>query len=145
MYHQIIIVGNVGKDAEMRYTPNGAAVTAFSVATNNKYTNANGEQISETIWWRITAWNKQAEICNQYVKKGMKILIEGHMVFDKTTGGPKIWTKQDGTPGSSFEINPRTIKFLSSKQDNGGTGMDQSAPEAGMDQSIPVSEEDIPF
>src|SRR6185369_14782291 len=75
MFHTIIIVGNVGKDPEMRYTPSGQAVTSFSVATNRQYTTGSGEQVKETIWFRVTTWGKQAEVCNQYVKKGSKVLV----------------------------------------------------------------------
>jgi primosomal replication protein N len=95
MYHTLIIVGNVGKDPEMRYTPSGQAVTSFSVATNRQYTTGNGEQVKETIWFRVTTWGKQAEVCNQYVKKGMKVLVEGRLTPDKATGGPRVWTKND--------------------------------------------------
>ena len=103
MFHTIIIVGNVGKDPEMRYTPSGQAVTSFSVATNRQYTTGSGEQVKETIWFRITTWGKQAEICNQYLKKGSKVLIEGRLTPDKNTGGPRIWNKQDGSTGASFD------------------------------------------
>ena len=111
MYHTIIVVGNVGKDPEMRYTPSGQAVTSFSVATNRQYTGNNGEQVKETIWFRISTWGKTAEVCNQYVKRGSKVLVEGRLTPDKTTGGPRIWTKQDGTAGASFE-NCRLYLFL---------------------------------
>ena len=77
MYHTIIIVGNLGKDPEMRYTPSGQAVTSFPVATNRQYTTGSGEQVKETIWFRISTWGKTAETCNQYLKKGSKVLIEG--------------------------------------------------------------------
>ena len=70
MWHTIIIVGNLGRDPEMRYTPSGQPVTSFTVATNRKYNNSAGQQVNETIWFRVSAWGKQAEICNQYVKKG---------------------------------------------------------------------------
>lgn len=93
MFHTIIIVGNVGKDPEMRYTPSGQAVTSFSVATNRQYTGNNGEQVKETIWFRVSTWGKTAEVCNQYVKKGSKVLVEGRLTPDKNTGGPRIWTK----------------------------------------------------
>ena len=109
MYHTLIIVGNVGKDPEMRFTPSGQAVTSFSVATNRQYTTGNGEQVKETVWFRVTTWGKQAEICNQYVKKGMKVLVEGRLTPDKATGGPRIWTKQDGSAGSSFEVTAGTV------------------------------------
>ena len=73
MYHSLTIVGNVGREPEMRYTPSGQAVTSFSVATERKYTSGNGEQVKETIWFRVSTWGKQAEICKQYVKKGSKV------------------------------------------------------------------------
>ena len=102
MYHTLILVGNVGRDPEMRYTPSGQAVTSFSVATSHKYTANSGEQVKETVWFRVTTWGKQAETCNQYVKKGSKVLVEGRLTADNATGGPKIWKAQDGTPRASF-------------------------------------------
>lgn len=121
MYHQLIIVGNVGKAPEMRYTPSGQAVTSFSVATNRQYTTSNGEQVKETIWFHVATWGKLAEVCNQYVKKGGKVLIEGRLTPDKNTGGPRTWTKQDGTTGTAFEVNASTVRFLGNN-DRHGTG-----------------------
>ena len=114
MYHTIIIVGNVGQDAEMRYTPSGAAVASFSVATNREYTSSNGEKVKETVWFRISAWGKQAEVCNQYVKKGMKVLVEGRLNADPKTGGPRIWGDNDN-PRASFEVTAGTVRFLSNR------------------------------
>jgi single-strand DNA-binding protein len=141
MYHTIIIVGNLGKDPEMRYTPSGQAVTSFSVATNRKYTSSNGEQVSETIWFRVSAWGKTAEICNQYLKKGSKVLVEGRLTPDKTTGGPRIWQKQDGTSGASFEVTAGTVRFLSSRGEGDSGG---GVPADAGDFSGPA-EDDIPF
>ena len=140
MYHTIIIVGNVGKDPEMRYTPSGQAVTSFSVATNRQYATGNGEQVKETIWFRVTTWGKQAEVCNQYVRKGSKVLIEGRLTPDKATGGPRIWTKQDGSAGASFEVTAGTVRFLSSRGE-GGEGPMMGSMEGA---EIPA-EDDIPF
>jgi len=112
MYHTIIIVGNVGKDAEMRYTPSGAAVASFSVATNRQYTSSNGEQVKETVWFRVSAWGKQAEVCNTYVKKGMKVLVEGRLTSDKDTGGPRVY---GDPPKASYEVSAGTVRFLSSR------------------------------
>ncbi len=141
MYHTLIIVGNVGKDPEMRYTPSGQAVTSFSVATNRQYTTGNGEQVKETIWFRVTTWGKQAEVCNQYVKKGMKVLVEGRLTPDKNTGGPRIWTKQDGSAGASFEVTAGTVRFLSNRGEGGG-----DAPTSGsMEHAEMPAEDDIPF
>lgn len=141
MYHTLIIVGNLGKDPEMRYTPSGQAVTSFPVASNRKYTSSNGEQVNETIWFRISAWGKQAEICNQYLKKGSKVLVEGRLTPDKNTGGPRIWQKQDGTSGASFEVNAQTVRFLSTRAEADAGG---GASDAGEMATAPA-EDDIPF
>jgi single-strand DNA-binding protein len=141
MYHTLIIVGNVGKDPEMRYTSSGQAVTSFSVATNRQYTGSNGEQVKETIWFRVSTWGKTAEVCNQYVKKGSKVLVEGRLAPDKATGSPKIWTKQDGTSGASYDVTANTVRFLSSRQEgDGGT----SGPVDAGDMTAPA-EDNIPF
>lgn len=141
MYHTLIIVGNLGKDPEMRYTPSGQAVTSFSVATSRQYTSGNGEQVKETIWFRVSTWGKTAEVCNQYLKKGSKVLIEGRLTPDKTTGGPRIFTRQDGTAGTSFEVTAATVRFLSSRGEN------ESGPVSGggMEMAELPPEDDIPF
>jgi len=118
MYHTIIIVGNVGRDPEMRYTPSGQAVTNFSVAANRQYTSSDGQPVKETIWFRISTWGKTAENCNQFLRKGSKVLIEGRLIPDSSTGGPRLWTRQDGTTASNFEINAITVKFLSSRAED---------------------------
>jgi single-strand DNA-binding protein len=143
MFQTIILAGNLGRDPEMRYTPSGQAVTSFSVATNRQYTNNNGETVKETIWFRISAWGKQAETCNQYLKKGSKVLVEGRLTADAATGGPRIWTGQDGSPRASFEVSSQTVRFLSSRSEaEGGLG---SAPTADEGMAPAVDEGDIPF
>lgn len=139
MYHTIIIVGNLGRDPEMRFTPSGQAVTNFSVATNRQYNGADGQLVKETIWFRVSTWGKQAETCNQYLKKGSKVLIEGRLVPDKETGGPRIWTKQDGSAGASFEVSASTIRFLSSRGEDEGGSVPGEAPAHADDAG------DIPF
>jgi len=142
MYHTIIIVGNLGKDPEMRYTPSGQAVTNFNVATSRQYTDSNGQTVKETIWFRISAWGKQAETCNQYLKKGSKVLVEGRLVPDQKTGGPRIWQGQNG-PGASFEISANTVRFLSSRGENEGGGYQGAGGDTG---AYPEPEgTDIPF
>lgn len=141
-YQKIIITGNLGRDPEMRYTPSGQAVTSFSVAVNESYTNANGERIKKTIWFRVTAWGKQAEICNQYLKKGQQVLVDGRMSADPNTGGPKVWTKQDGSSGSSFEVTASTVRFLSTRGENDG-GAPMSG--GGMEMAELPPEDEIPF
>jgi len=140
-YQKIIITGNLGRDPEMRYTPSGQAVTSFSIAVNESYTNANGEKIKKTIWFRITAWGKQAEICNQYLKKGQQVLVDGRMSADPATGGPKVWTKQDGSTGSSFEVTASTVRFLSSRNE----GNEAPMHGGGMEMAEMPPEDDIPF
>lgn len=135
MYHTIIIVGNLGRDPEMRYTPSGQAVTNFSVATSRQYTGSDGNQVKETIWFRISAWGKQAETCNQYLRKGSKVLVEGRLVPDLGTGGPRVFTRQDGTTGSSFEVSANTVRFLSSRGEVEGEAT--TAETSGEEDNIP--------
>ncbi len=137
MYHTIIIVGNLGKDPEMRYTPSGQAVTSFSVATSRSYTNSSGQPVKETVWFRVSAWGKQAETCNQYLRKGNKVLVEGRLTADGN-GGPRIWTAQDGTPRASFEVSASTVRFLTSRNE-AGSGDEMS------DSSSAMAEDEIPF
>ena len=145
MYQTIIIVGNVGRDPEMRYTPSGTAVTSFSVATNRQYTNNNGETIKETIWFRVSAWGKTGETCNQYLKKGSKVLVEGRLTADPGTGGPRIWQAQDGTSRASFEVSAQTVRFLSSRGETEGGGMGGGAPATDEGMAPAGDEGDIPF
>src|SRR5512146_1593065 len=140
MYHTIIIVGNLGKEPEMRYTPSGQAVTSFSVASSRQYTGSNGQPVKETIWFRVSAWGKQAETCNKYLKKGSKVLIEGRLTPDASTGGPRIWNRQDGTPAASYEISAATVRFLSSRGENEGgfQSFEEQTPQGvNDDSSIP--------
>jgi len=140
MYHKVIIVGNLGRDPEMRYTPDGAPVTTFSVATNRKWNNPDGSQGEETIWFRVTCWRRQAEIANQYLKKGSKVLVEGRLQPDKETGGPRVWTGQDGKPRASFELTAENLRLLSGS--NGGA----ESGHAGNEDAGAIPDEDsIPF
>ena len=143
MYHTLILVGNVGRDPEMRYTPSGQPVTSFSVATNRQYTANSGETVKETIWFRVTTWGKTAEVCNQYVKKGSKVLVEGRLTPDANTGGPRVWTAQDGAPRASFEVTASTVRFLSSRGE--GDSSSAGGGEMGGGSFVGAPEEDIPF
>jgi single-strand DNA-binding protein len=140
MFHTLIIVGNVGRDPEMRYTPSGQAVTSFSVASNRKYTSSNGEQVNETIWFRVSAWGKQAEVCNQYLKKGSRVLIEGRLTPDRATGGPRLWQKQDGTSAASFEVTAQTVRFLTTRAESESSMAGDSG-----DMATAPAEDDSPF
>ena len=133
-FHTIIIVGNLGRDPEMRYAPNGNAVTSMNVASNRQYTDSSGQRVKETIWFRVSVWGKQAESCNTYLQKGSSVLIEGRLTPDKETGGPRTYTRQDGSPGASFDVSAATVRFLTTR--NTDTNVD-----SGPDNDA----EDIPF
>jgi len=129
MYHTIVIVGNVGRDPEMRYTPSGSAVTSFSVAVSDGF----GER-KKTIWFRVSAWEKLAETCNNYLKKGSKVLIEGRLNATDT-GNPRTYNRQDGTTTASFEVTANVVRFLSSRAES-----DESEDMGGIDDGS-----EIPF
>ena len=141
MYQKIIIVGNLGRDPGMRYMSDGTSVTNFSVASSRRWTGQDGQQHDETTWFRIEVWRRQAETVNQYLTKGSKVLVEGRIKPDPNTGGPRLWTRQDGTIGANFEVVADTVRFLSSRADDGGYsggGEEYSGAPA-------QEEDDIPF
>jgi single-strand DNA-binding protein len=138
-YHKIIIVGNVGRDPEMRFTPQGDPVTSFNVATNRQYQNKNGERMVETLWFRVSAWGKQAEVCRQYIHKGSKVLVEGRLTGDEN-GGPRVFAKKDGTAAASFELHAETVRFLSSRE-----GAQGERPMENPDYGAAATDDDIPF
>ena len=127
-YQHTTIVGRLGRDPEMRYTPNGQAVTSFSVATDRQYTDANGQKVKETTWFRVSVWGKQAEPCNQYLKQGSVVLVDGRLTPDPKTGGPRVWKKQDGSEGASFEISATAVRFLDGKRDDAAQDDGDSVP-----------------
>lgn len=136
-YQTIILVGNLGRDPEMRYTPSGQPVTSFSVATSRSYSNPSGEKVDETTWFRVTVWGKQAEPCSQYLHKGSKVLVEGRLTPDPQSGGPKLFQRKDGTWGAAFDVNASTVRFLSSRGEGTGEPM--------MEGGAGDSGDDIPF
>ena len=141
MYQQIIIVGNLGRDPEMRYTPSGTPVTSLNVATNRKYTGSDGQAVKETTWFRVSVFGKSAETCAQYLKKGSAVLVEGRLTPDKQSGGPRVYQRPDGTTGATYEVFANTVRFLSSRSETSGS----VAPISG-DEEMPVGAEDeIPF
>lgn len=139
MYQKITIVGNLGRDPEMRFLPSGKAVTNMSVATNRTYKDSSGQKVDETTWFKVSVWGSQAEAVNQYLKQGSKVLVEGRLKPDPETGGPSIFSRGDGSPGASFEITAQNVLFLSSKTEDAGQAM------AADVYSEPVDEDDIPF
>ncbi len=137
----------------MRYTPSGQAVTNLNIATNRQYTSNSGERVKETTWFRVSVWGKQAEACNQYLRKGSMVLVEGRLTQDPATGGPRVWTAQDGSPRASFEVNAQTVRFISSRQSDqmgSGGGNYNSGGGGGnysnmSDDMMPPPDDDIPF
>lgn len=142
MFQKIIIVGNLGRDPEMRYMPDGTAVTNFSVATSNRWTGKDGQPHDETTWFRVEVWRRQAETANQYLTKGSKVLVEGRIKPDPATGGPRLWTRQDGTMSANFEVVADTVRFLSGRGEDGGghASGGEEGSYAGAHE-----EDDIPF
>ncbi len=158
--NKVILVGRLGRDPETRYTGSGQAVANFSVATDESYKDRNGERQKRTEWHRITAWGKLAEICQQYLKKGTMVYIEGRIQS-------REWQDKEGQKRTSFDIVANTMKMLSSRGDaaaaagaggmgggasRGGDDFDQSAPPeesygggGGQASGPEISDEDIPF
>ena len=139
MYQKIIIAGNLGGDPEMRYTPTGQAVTNFSVAANRRYTASDGQKIDETTWFRVAAWGRQAETCNQYLRRGSRVLVEGRLNPDRQSGGPRLYQRQDGTWGASYEIVAQSVQFLSTR------GEDEALYPDGDTGDLAPEGDDIPF
>jgi single-strand DNA-binding protein len=124
----------------MRFLPSGQGVCNFNVATNRQYTTSDGQQVKETTWFRISTWGRTAEVCNQYLKRGSKVLIEGRLNPDPETGSPRTWTRQDGTTGASFEVTASQVRFLSAR---GETESYQQSGEFGAPPD--AGDDDIPF
>jgi single-strand DNA-binding protein len=131
MYQKTIVVGHLGRDPEMRYTPTGVPVTSFSMATTRKWTNANGEPQEKTTWFRVTCWRKLAESAAQYLKKGQAVLVEGEI-------DASAWTDKEGNPRASLELNALNWRFVGSRGDGGEAGGGGPGEEL-------VGEDDIPF
>ena len=143
--NKILVIGNVGSDPEMRYTPNGTAVTSFSLATNRVYTNASGERKEETEWFTVNAWGREAENSNQYVTKGMKIYAEGRLKTD-------TWTGNDGQARFRLQINADRILFLDRSGETSQPKPNESFQDAGSNNQSNTSEskpsddiEDLPW
>jgi single-strand DNA-binding protein len=145
MYQKLVIIGNLGKDPDMRYLPDGRPVTRLNVATNNTYKDANGQQVKETTWFQVSVFGKQAEACAQYLQKGKSVLVEGRLRPDKTTGGPRLYDKQDGSKGASFEVTALTVRFLGGGQRGEGGGAPAVADEDLAAMPDTAGDEEIPF
>ena len=125
--NKIIVIGNLGRDPEMRYTPNGQSVTSFSVASNRKYTTSTGERQEETEWFNVSAWGKLGETCSQYLTKGSQVYVEGRL-------SSRTYQTQGGETRHVNEINLTDVQFLGGSKDREPVG-------AGAGDT----EDDLPF
>ena len=126
--NKVILVGWLGADPEVRYTPNGQPVATFRIATSERWTDKNGERQERTEWHRIVAFGKLAEICGEHLKKGRQVYVEGRLQT-------RSYEDRDGIKRYVTEIAAQDVVFLGSKTSSSGKGQDDSPPE----------EEDLPF
>ena len=138
-FNKIILVGNLGRDPELRYTPQGNPVCSFSMATNERRKDKTGEFQDQTTWFRVTLWGRQAETASQYLTKGRPVYIEGRLRVEE-------WTDRDGKPRQTLEVTATDMQFI-----GGGGRFDDAGP---SERSAPASEppaehgdtdDDVPF
>jgi single-strand DNA-binding protein len=135
MYNKIMVIGNLGRDPEMRYTPQGTPVTTFSIATNRVSTDAAGERREETEWFTVIAWRQLAELCNQYLSKGRRAFVEGRL-------RSRTWEGNDGRPHFVNEIIADQVRFL----DRAERGVEPGAAgEADRAELAPTEVDELPF
>jgi single-strand DNA-binding protein len=153
MFQRVTLIGRVGQEPQMRYTPDGTPVTSFSVATSTKIgkernpecpdgwkESFNGKYWELTTWWRITAWRQLAETVNQFVNKGMVVFVEGEVRGEAVNGSqnPRVWTGNDGIARASFELTARNIQFLSRREEEaGGPPVGEAPPEGFEEEALP--------
>ena len=145
-FNKIVIVGYLGRDPEIRYTPQGLAVCNFSIATTERRKEPRtGEAQDITTWFKVTLWGKQAEVANQYLVKGKQVYIEGRLRQEE-------YTDRDGVRRTSLVVNATDIQFLTPKGDEGGSGFQshpaqdhKAAGHNDNDDITPPSDSDIPF
>lgn len=146
-YHKTVILGNLGRDPEMRYLPNGDAVANFSVAVTEKFKGKDGEAKESTTWYRINAFGKLAEICGQYLKKGASVLIDGKMQMRK-------YQDKDGIERESWELRADSMQMLGGKseQSSGDSASTHAQPRTNSSQkqtkhlpSMDDLDDSIPF
>lgn len=141
--NRVILVGNLGKDPEIRNLEGGAKVASFSLATTEKYTNKNGEKVDQTEWHNVQVWGKLADIVEQWMKKGQMVYIEGRL-------RTRSWEDKDKIKRYSTEILADNIKMLGGKRDEqGNSGFTpsekSSSPVIKEEISIPAPDDDLPF
>ena len=147
MFSKLTLIGNLGQDPDLRYTPAGDAVVNFSLATNRTWKDNDGTQHKETTWFRCSAWRKLAEVINQYLAKGRLVYVEGRLIPEKESGGPRIYTRKDGTSGAGFELLVENIKFLGGRPDDSTNGESESEPagDEGVKAPAPLNDDSLPF
>ncbi len=147
MYQQITLIGNLGRDPELRYSASGVAFTNFSVATSRSWTGQDGQRQEKTVWFRVSVWDRQAEACNQYLTKGQRVLVVGEMEE------PYVFTDQEGNSRASLQVRARNVQFLNSRAERESMGVGggqyggqsgQAGGGSGATQEY-GGEEDIPF
>src|SRR5207244_10003887 len=146
--NKVILVGNLGRDPEVRYTPGGQAVANFTIATNEAWTDKSGQKQERTEWHRIVAWGKQAELCGEYLTKGRQVYVEGRLQT-------REWTNKEGAKQYTTEIVANQVVFLSGGERGQGRGASRGggapeefgSPPPGTDEgaSAKAAEDDIPF
>lgn len=117
MYNKVVMVGNLTRDIELRYMPNGAALAKGAIATSHRYKTQTGEQKDEVCFLDFNIFGRSAEVANQYLRKGSKVLLEGRLVFEQ-------WTAQDGSNRSKHALRVDSMKMLDSKADSQNMGQD---------------------
>jgi len=133
MYNKVILVGNLTRDVEVRYTPSGSAIGKVGIATSRRWRDQSGEQKEEVMFIDLTFFGRTAEIANQYLHKGSKILVEGRLVLEQ-------WTAQDGTKRSKHSVTVQEMKMLDNKGENPGANTNYGAPaQSGSDYSAPAA------
>ena len=140
--NKVMLIGNLGSDPEVRYTQSGAAVCNFNIATNEKWTDKQGQKQERTEWHKIVVWGSVAENCGKYLSKGRSVYIEGSIQT-------RDWEDKDGNKRYTTEINARTVQFLSGGTDAGpGQNNQQNKPnpnkQSGPSQQS-FADDDIPF
>jgi single-strand DNA-binding protein len=124
MYNKVILAGNLTRDIEIRYTQGGMAVASTGIASNRKFKSANGEQKEEVLFIDLTFFGRTAEIANQYLRKGSKVLVDGRLKLDS-------WTAQDGSKRSKHSVTVENLQMLSSRDEAPMSGGGYSQPDNG--------------
>ena len=140
-FNKIILVGNLGRDPELRYTPQGTPVCSFTMATNEKRKDKAGEMQDVTTWFRVTLWGRQAEAASQYLTKGRPVYIEGRLRVEE-------WTDRDSKQRYTLEVHATDMQFIGSRSEEGASSRarsDEGTPTRGSSSDVEVTDDDIPF